>query len=47
MELGIEEGEFVRRWIGWLEEVETEVQVDVRYPTLEEAAGDARKVGVN
>jgi len=47
VELGIEEGEFVRRWIGWLEEVETEVQVDVRYPTLEEAAGDARKVGVN
>ncbi|KAF8446671.1 P-loop containing nucleoside triphosphate hydrolase protein [Terfezia claveryi] len=40
----MEEGEFVWRWIGWLEEAE--IGVDVRYPSLEEAVSEAAEVGV-
>lgn len=40
----LEEGGFVWRWIGWLEEAE--VGVDVRYPSFEEAVSEAAEVGV-
>ncbi|KAF8424475.1 P-loop containing nucleoside triphosphate hydrolase protein [Tirmania nivea] len=46
-ETGIEmEEEFVWRWIGWLEEAEAEVGVDVRYPSLQEAVSEAAELGI-
>lgn len=39
----VEEEEFVRRWVGW---VEGKSSVDVRYPSLEEAVREAGEVGV-
>ena len=45
-EVEMEEGEFVRRWVAWLEEAEAEVGVDVRYPSLEEVVSEAGEVGV-